>query len=283
MIDFKKNPYFRLVRLDKPIGIYLLLYPTLWALWLANDGLPPLKILLIFVLGVILMRSAGCVINDIADKHIDKHIKRTKNRPIASGEISVKSALKLFFVLIFLAFLLVLLINQLTVLLSIIALALASLYPLMKRWTYLPQLVLGLAFSMSIPMAFSASQNTVPVSVIWLILANTIWTINYDTMYAMADRQEDLKIGVKSTAILFGKWDRTVLAFLQLILLILLVIIGNQFNLNQPYYWLLSLVFGLMIYYQFLIKDQDKALCFKAFLDNHYLGLLVLLALILGQ
>lgn len=276
------SPYFVLMRLDKPIGIYLLLYPTLWALWLANKGIPPLDLLLIFSLGVVLMRSAGCVINDIADRDIDKHIKRTANRPITRGQISVKSAVKLFIGLIVIAFCLVLLTNQLTVLLSIIAVLLASLYPFMKRWTYIPQLVLGLAFSMSIPMAFSASLGFVPFEVIWIMLANTLWTISYDTMYAMADREEDLKVGVKSTAILFGQYDLLIIGLLQTSLLLLLGIIGWIFALNSLYFISLLLVLGLMIYYQISIKNRQKTACFNAFLRNHYLGLVVLLGLVLN-
>ncbi len=276
------SPYFVLMRLDKPIGIYLLLYPTLWALWLANKGIPPLDLLLIFSLGVVLMRSAGCVINDIADRDIDKHIKRTANRPITRGQISVKSAVKLFIGLIVIAFCLVLLTNQLTVLLSIIAVLLASLYPFMKRWTYIPQLVLGLAFSMSIPMAFSASLGFVPFEVIWIMLANTLWTISYDTMYAMADREEDLKVGVKSTAILFGQYDLLIIGLLQASLLLLLGIIGWIFALNSLYFISLLLVLGLMIYYQISIKNRQKTACFNAFLHNHYLGLVVLLGLVLN-
>lgn len=276
------SPYFVLMRLDKPIGIYLLLYPTLWALWLANKGIPPLDLLLIFSLGVVLMRSAGCVINDIADRDIDKHIKRTANRPITRGQISVKSAVKLFIGLIVIAFCLVLLTNQLTVLLSIIAVLLASLYPFMKRWTYIPQLVLGLAFSMSIPMAFSASLGFVPFEVIWIMLANTLWTISYDTMYAMADREEDLKVGVKSTAILFGQYDLLIIGLLQASLLLLLGIIGWIFALNSLYFISLLLVLGLMIYYQISIKNRQKTACFNAFLRNHYLGLVVLLGLVLN-
>lgn len=276
------NPYFLLMRLDKPIGIYLLLYPTMWALWLANAGLPEPKILLIFILGVVIMRSGGCVINDIADRKIDKHIKRTQNRPITSGQISVKSALLLFFGLMILAFILVLFTNELTIYLSLLALALASLYPFMKRWTYLPQLVLGLAFSMSIPMAFAASQNTVPAIAWWLVLANTIWTVSYDTAYALADKEEDLKIGVKSTAILFGDKVALILGGLQISLLAVLVIIGWVFELKIGYFLSLTVVLGLLVYYQTLIKNQQKDNCFKAFLHNHYLGLVVFIGIALG-
>lgn len=275
-----KNPYLRLMRLDKPIGIYLLLYPTLWALWLASGGVPDIYILIIFILGVVLMRSAGCVINDIADRDIDKHIKRTNKRPITSGEVSVRSASYLFLALVVSAFLLVLLTNKLTVILAVIALLLATIYPFSKRCIYLPQLVLGLAFSMSIPMAFAATIGYVPTEALYLITANIIWTISYDTMYAIADREDDIKIGIKSSAILFGKYDLVILAILQALLLALLVVIGWVFMLGGVYFIGLLLVLALMVYYQLLIKNHNQQQCFKAFLHNQYLGLLVWLLII---
>ncbi len=277
-----KNPYLRLMRLDKPIGIYLLLYPTLWALWLASGGVPDISILIIFILGVVLMRSAGCVINDIADRDIDKHIKRTNKRPITSGEVSVKSASYLFLALVVSAFLLVLLTNKLTVILAVIALLLATIYPFSKRCIYLPQLVLGLAFSMSIPMAFAATIGYVPTEALYLITANIIWTISYDTMYAIADREDDIKIGIKSSAILFGKYDLVILAILQALLLALLVVIGWVFMLGGVYFIGLLLVLALMVYYQLLIKNHNQQQCFKAFLHNQYLGLLVWLLIIIS-
>lgn len=276
------NPYLRLVRLDKPVGIYLLLYPTLWALWLATMGTPSTKLLIIFILGVVLIRSAGCVINDIADRKFDRHIVRTQARPITAGEVSVPSALILFFILLIVAFLLVLQTNQLTVLLAFIALGLASLYPWMKRWTYLPQFILGLAFSMSILMAFAAVQNVLPTQAWLLVLTNIIWTISYDTMYAMADREEDLKIGVKSTAILWGRYDLLVLSVLQAVVLILLIVVGYVFVLATIYFWFLLPVAMAMLYYQWLIKDRDAKRCFRAFLYNHYLGLFVLAGIVLN-
>ncbi|WP_024792067.1 4-hydroxybenzoate octaprenyltransferase [Candidatus Ruthturnera calyptogenae] len=267
--------YLRLMRLDKPIGIYLLLWPTLWALFLAAEGVPDLKLLLIFVLGVILMRSAGCVINDYADRHVDKLIKRTKQRPITSGEINHKSALKLFVLLIMLAFILVLLTNWLTIQLAMIAALLAILYPFTKRWTHFPQFVLGLAFAMSVPMAFSATLNTIPTTALYVFAATVIWTVIYDTMYAMADREEDLKIGVKSTAILFAKFDRLIIGIFQIGLLLILIKISDVFNLTILYDISLALVALLMIYHQYFIRHRKKSACFQIFLHNKYIGVVI--------
>ncbi|QKQ24664.1 4-hydroxybenzoate octaprenyltransferase [Candidatus Ruthia endofausta] len=274
--------YLHLMRLDKPIGIYLLLWPTLWALFLAAEGVPDLKLLLIFVLGVTLMRSAGCVINDYADRHIDKLIERTKHRPITSGEINHKSAFKLFVLLIVLAFVLVLLTNYLTIQLAMIAALLAILYPFTKRWTHLPQLVLGLAFAMSVPMAFSATLNTMPATVWYVFTATVIWTMIYDTMYAMADREEDLKIGVKSTAILFAKFDRLIIGILQIGLLLILIKISDVFNLTIIYDISLVLVALLMIYHQHLIRNRKKDACFQGFLHNHYVGMVIFAGIVLS-
>jgi 4-hydroxybenzoate polyprenyltransferase len=273
------NAYGRLMRLDKPVGIYLLLWPTLWALFLAANGLPDFKLALIFVLGVVLMRSAGCVINDYADRKIDKLVKRTQNRPITTGEISSKSALNLFFGLIFLAFLLVLLTNFLTIKLAIIAVFLAALYPFTKRWTHLPQVVLGVAFAMSVLMAFSATRNFLPNSMWWIFAATIIWTLIYDTIYAMSDRVEDLQIGVKSTAILFAQYDRLIIGVLQIILLGILMKIGQVFALNSAYDVAVMLSGLLMIYHQVLIKNREKTACFKAFLHNHYIGLVIFIGI----
>ena len=267
------NVYFRLMRFDKLIGIYLLLWPTYWALFLAAGGWPKFDLLIIFTLGVIVMRSAGCVINDYADRDIDKHIERTQNRPIASGEVSPKNALFLFFVLILVAFGLVLLTNMLTIQLSFLAIALASLYPFTKRCMQLPQFVLGLAFGMSILMAFSAQTDRVPVEAYWVFSANIVWTLIYDTIYAMVDRQEDLKIGVKSTAILFAKYDRIIIGILQILLLLIFFKIGKLFDLGVYYKFSTLIISILMIYHQFLIKNRQKTACFKAFLHNHYIGL----------
>ena len=274
------SPYFRLMRLDKPIGIYLLLWPTLWALFLAADGWPRIELLVIFILGVSIMRSAGCVINDYADRKIDKLIKRTQYRPITSGEISAKSALVLFFVLMSAAFGLVLMTNELTIQLAFIAAGLATLYPFTKRWTHLPQLVLGLAFAMSVPMVFAATNGNVPNGAWWVFSAAVIWTVIYDTMYAMADREEDLKIGVKSTAILFDKFDKLIIGLLQICLLLVLIKIADFFNLGVFYDISLILSAFLMIYHQNMIKNREKTACFRAFLHNNFIGVVVFIGIV---
>lgn len=275
------SDYARLMRLDKPIGIYLLLWPTLWGLWVAAEGFPDQKVLVIFVLGVILMRSAGCVINDFADRKIDRHVERTKERPLTSGRVSTAEALTLFASLTLIAFLLVLMTNWLTVGLSVFAALLATTYPFMKRFTHMPQLVLGMAFGMSIPMAFAAQTGEVP-AIAWLLYtANVLWTLTYDTMYAITDREDDLKIGVKSTAILFGEHDRLILGVLQLLTLLALYTAGNNLNFSGWYsagLWGAGLLF---VYHQYLIKDRDGALCFKAFLHNHWVGMVIFLGIAL--
>ena len=267
------NAYFRLMRLNKPIGIYLLLWPTYWALFLSAGGWPDIDLLIIFTFGVIITRSAGCVINDYDDREIDKHIARTRDRPITAGEISPKAALLLFFALGLVAFALVLLTNTLTIKISFIALALAVLYPFSKRWTNLPQLILGLAFAMSVPMAFSAQTGTVTASAGWIFLATVLWTLIYDTLYAMADRDEDLKIGVKSTAILFAKYDQIFITLLQILLMIVFIKIGNLFDLGAFYDISLIIILLFMIYHQFLIKKRQKMDYFKAFINNHFIGM----------
>ncbi len=276
------NAYFRLMRLNKPIGIYLLLWPTYWALFLSAGGWPDIDLLIIFTFGVIITRSAGCVINDYADREIDKHIARTRDRPITAGEISPKAALLLFFALGLAAFALVLLTNTLTIKISFIALALAVLYPFTKRWTNLPQLILGLAFAMSVPMAFSAQTGTVPASAGWIFLATVLWTLIYDTLYAMADRDEDLKIGVKSTAILFAKYDQIFITLLQILLMIVFIKIGNLFDLGAFYDISLIIILLFMIYHQFLIKKRQKMDYFKAFINNHFIGMTVFFGIFLS-
>ena len=276
------NAYFRLMRFDKPIGIYLLLWPTLWALFLAKRGLPDIDLMIIFTLGVILMRSAGCVINDFADRNIDKFVMRTKDRPLTSGEVSEKGALIVFSFLILMSFGLVLMTNFLTVQLSIVAVFLATLYPFVKRWSNLPQFVLGSAFAMSVPMAFSATLDEIP-STAWLVfLATIIWTVIYDTIYAMVDREDDLKINVKSTAILFGKYDLIIIFLLHLLLIALLVMISQEFQLGNYFNMAIVITTLLMFYHQHLIKDRDRANCFKAFLNNHYIGIVILLGIVLS-
>ena len=267
------NVYFRLMRFNKPIGIYLLLWPTYWALFLSAGGWPDIDLLIIFTFGVIITRSAGCVINDYADREIDKHIARTRDRPITTGEISPKVALLLFIALGLIAFALVLLTNTLTIKISFIAIALAVLYPFTKRWTNLPQLILGLAFAMSVPMAFSAQTGTVPASAGWIFLATILWTLIYDTLYAMADREEDLKIGVKSTAILFAKYDQIFITLLQILLMLVFIKIGNLFDLGAFYDISLIIILIFMIYHQLLIKKGKKSDYFKAFINNHYIGM----------
>jgi 4-hydroxybenzoate polyprenyltransferase len=273
--------YAKLMRLDRPIGIYLLLWPCLWALWLAAEGPPDWALLVIFVAGTVLMRSAGCVINDFADRHIDPHVQRTKERPLATGEVSEREALTLLALLCLLAFALVLLTNRLTVALSFGALALAACYPFMKRYTHLPQLVLGAAFSFSIPMAFSAQRNALPESLWLLYLASLLWTVAYDTFYAMVDRDEDVLIGVKSTAILFGRYDRMITACLQIATLLLLVLTGFEFNLGYCYFTSIALASLLFIRQQVMIRTRDRDACFQAFLNNHYVGAIIFVGLAL--
>jgi len=276
------NAYIRLMRLNKPIGTYLLLWPTYWALFLSAKGWPDIDLLIIFTLGVLVMRSAGCVINDYADRNIDQNIARTKDRPLITGEVSPKSALRLFVFLLIIAFGLVLLTNALTIKLSLVALALATLYPFTKRWTHLPQVVLGVAFGMSVPMAFSAQTGSIPVSAGWIFLATIVWTLIYDTFYAMADRDEDIKIGVKSTAILFEKYDQIFITFLQILLIIVFVVIGNLFDLGSIYYFSLVIILIFMIYHQLLMKKRQKELFFKAFLNNNFIGMTAFIGIFLS-
>jgi 4-hydroxybenzoate polyprenyltransferase len=273
--------YWLLARFDKPIGILILLWPALWALWIAGNGRPDLLVLAVICLGVVLMRAAGCVINDYADRNFDPHVERTKQRPLAAGKVSPKEALILFVVLCLLSFGLVLLLNLYTIGLSFIAAFLAGSYPFMKRYTHLPQAYLGIAFGFAVPMAFSAQTDSIP-PVAWLMyLATILWALVYDTMYAMVDKDDDLKIGVKSTAILFGENDRLIMGFLQIIILGLLVIIGLMQNLGGFYYAGLFAAAGLSVYQQKLIFHRDRALCFQAFLNNNWYGLAVFLGLML--
>ena len=276
------NAYIRLMRLDRPIGSLLLLWPTYWALFLSADGWPDLDILFIFTSGVFIMRTAGCVINDFADRKIDRHIVRTQQRPLATGEISSNSALVLFGLLLLIALGLVLQTNILTIKLSLIAVLLATLYPFTKRWTNLPQLVLGAAFGMSVPMAFSAQTGVVPLTAWLVFIATLVWTLIYDTFYAMADRDEDLKIGVKSTAILFAKYDQIIITLLQILLIIVLILIGNVFDLGLIYDFSLVIISFFMIYHQFLLKKRQKEEYFKAFLNNNFIGMTAFLGIFLS-
>ncbi|VAW61377.1 4-hydroxybenzoate polyprenyltransferase [hydrothermal vent metagenome] len=267
--------YSLLIRLDRPIGIYLLLWPTLWALWIAAKGMPDPLVLFVFVSGVFLMRSAGCAINDFADRDIDPHVARTKDRPLAAGRISSKEALVVFLSLSITAFALVLLMNTLTIYMSFVGVVLAASYPFAKRFHYMPQVHLGAAFGWAAPMAFTAQANEV-TAVTWLIfMATVLWATAYDTMYAMADREDDLKIGVKSTAILFGEADKIIIALLQILLIFDLILIGRSSELGLFYYLGLGVASCLSIYQQFLIKDRDRQKCVQAFINNNWFGLVV--------
>lgn len=274
--------YALLMRLDKPIGIYLLLWPTLWALWIAADGYPDRNVLLVFVVGVVLMRSAGCVINDYADRHVDGAVARTRERPLAAGRVQAWEALTLFAVLGLMAFVLVLSMNRLTIGLAVVGVLLAASYPFAKRFHNLPQLHLGIAFAWAVPMAYAAQRDSFNIDAVILFAATVLWTIAYDTMYAMVDREDDLRIGVKSTAILFGRHDRLIIALLQLSCLALLLWIGLRHGLGLHYYSSLLGAAILAGYQQWLIRGRQREACFRAFLNNHYFGLLVFLGLFLS-
>ncbi|WP_425445068.1 4-hydroxybenzoate octaprenyltransferase [Zobellella endophytica] len=274
--------YMALARLDKPIGSLLLLWPTLWALWIAADGVPSPWLLLVFTAGVFSMRSAGCVINDYADRHIDGHVKRTRARPLPAGELTERQALGFFALLVGISFLLVLTTNALTIQLAFAGLGWAALYPFMKRYTHLPQLFLGIAFSWAIPMAFAAQGNSLPAGLWLLFAAKLTWTVAYDTMYAMVDRDDDLKIGVKSTAILFGRHDKLIIGLLQLLTLLLLVWAGQVFALGAAFYWGVLAAAALFVYQQRLIRDRERTACFQAFLNNNYAGMVVFAGLVLA-
>ncbi len=279
MLTKLKN-YATLMRLQKPIGFFLLLWPTLWALWLASSGVPSLKILFIFIAGVLVMRSAGCIINDYADRHFDQYVERTRNRPLATGQVKVKEALLLFFILLCVAFLLVLSLNRLTIELAFVGAALAIIYPFLKRFTHLPQVGLGAAFSWSVIMAFAAVLNTVPAKAGILFFTALLWPVIYDTLYAMTDRRDDIKLGLQSTAILFGQWDTVIIGLLQMQFLLLLVLIGFLFNLNAYYFFSLSLVAMFFVYQQMLIQKRLPENCFRAFINNHWVGLFIFLGIV---
>jgi len=267
--------------LHKPIGILLLLWPTLWALWIAAAGVPDLHILIVFILGVVLMRSAGCVINDYADRNFDPHVARTRQRPIAAGRVSPREALILFAGLCLLAFALVLTLNRQTLYLSFGALLLAAAYPFTKRYTQLPQVVLGAAFGWAIPMAFAAVQGEVP-RIGWLLFTvNVLWSTAYDTFYAMVDRDDDVKIGVKSTAILFGESDRLIVGVLQLLVLGGLLLVGQMAGLGLYFYLGLLVAAGLALYQQYLARGRDRDGCFRAFLNNNGFGAAVFAGILL--
>jgi 4-hydroxybenzoate polyprenyltransferase len=271
----------QLIRFDKPIGTLLLLWPTLCALWLAAEGIPDIKLLAIFAAGTFLTRSAGCIINDVADRKLDGGVARTRERPLVTGAVSTTEAMVLFVALLLLAFLLVLLTNQLTIELSLAAVLLASTYPFMKRYTQMPQLVLGAAFSWGIPMAFAAQRGALPPALWFLYAGNLLWTVAYDTMYAMVDRDDDLKVGIKSSAILFGRHDRIIIAILQAAALLLLYLAGSAFGLGTYYNGALIIAALLFVYQQYLIRERCRDACFTAFLHNNWVGMAIFAGVVL--
>ncbi len=275
--------YMQLTRMDKPIGIYLLLWPTIWALVIAAGGLPDLRLSLIFIAGVVLMRSAGCIINDYADRKVDGSVKRTNQRPLVAGTVTEKEALQLFALLVGISFLLVLLLNWQTIALSVVALLLAASYPFMKRYTHMPQAVLGAAFGWGIPMVFAATLGYVPVEGWLLFIANLAWTIAYDTYYAMVDRDDDLIVGIKSSAILFGKNDRLIIGLLQLFTMGVLGSIAVSLNYGWPVYVALVACAVLFAIQSYETRDRGRMACFKAFLDNHYVGLVFAVGLMVDR
>ncbi len=278
----KTSALLQLIRFDKPIGALLLLWPTLWALWLAAQGLPDFKLLAIFLAGTFLTRSAGCIVNDLADRNLDGAVARTRGRPLVTGAVSPREAIALFVLLMLLAFVLVLFTNTLTIALSLVAVVLASTYPFMKRYTQLPQLMLGAAFSWGIPMAFAAQRGTLP-SALWLVyLGNLLWTVAYDTAYAMVDREDDLKIGIKSSAILFGPYDRLMIGLLQLGCLLCLYLAGRAFGLGQFYLDGLVVAAVLFGYQHYLIREREPDACFRAFLHNNWVGMAIFVGIVLS-
>ena len=279
-IKEKLSLYGELIRFNRPIGSYLLLWPTLWGLWFAANGLPSLKLLIIFSLGVFLMRSAGCAINDYADRDFDKHVARTKDRPLTSGKISSTEALSVFGIILFLSFILVLQLNINTILFSIVAVILAATYPFMKRYHHFPQVHLGAAFAWAIPMAFVATNNSAPPLEAWLLfIASLLWTTAYDTQYGMVDIEDDIKEGMKSTAILFGKYDTFFIGALQLTTLILITIVGIMTERGLPFYLGILIASGLIHYQQNLTKEREPSKCLQAFLNNNYFGMIIFIGL----
>ncbi|HFD92464.1 MAG TPA: 4-hydroxybenzoate octaprenyltransferase [Gammaproteobacteria bacterium] len=264
--------YLRLMRFDRPIGIMLLLWPTLWALWIAGGGHPDGHVTLVFILGVVVMRAAGCVINDYADRGFDPHVTRTRRRPLATGEVSPREALILFVILCGLAFALVLTLNGLTILLSFVGAFLAATYPFVKRHSHLPQIYLGAAFGWAVPMVFAAQTGGVPPEAWLLFIATVLWATAYDTMYAMVDREDDLKIGVRSTAILFGEADRLIIGIIQGMFFLVMLLLGQRLGLGGGYHAGLAVAAALAVYQQYLIRHRRPEACFRAFLNNNWLG-----------
>ncbi|MDH3388661.1 MAG: 4-hydroxybenzoate octaprenyltransferase [Gammaproteobacteria bacterium] len=271
----KLSLYLQLIRFDKPIGSYLLLWPMLWALTIAAEGAPDGWILFVFVSGAFLMRSAGCAVNDYADRDIDLKVARTRERPLTSGKISARETLAVFAVLGLLSFLLVLRLNRFTIMLSFVGIALAATYPYMKRFHYLPQVHLGAAFGWAAPMAFAAQTGALPKQAWLLYVAAIVWAVVYDTMYSMVDREDDLKLGIKSTAILFGEYDRLMIGLFQVFFLLALLLTGLDLGFSAAFYLGLGVAALLLGYQQFLIADRLPAHCFMAFLNNHWVGAVV--------
>jgi 4-hydroxybenzoate polyprenyltransferase len=278
----KLHLYLRLTRMDRPIGWLLLLWPTLWALWIAGEGSPQLNIVVVFVTGTVVMRAAGCIVNDYLDRNFDRHIARTRQRPLATGEVSLREAAVLFLGLITIAFALVLTLNRLTLLLAIVGVLLTVSYPLFKRFTYLPQFYLGIVFSWGVPMAFAAQLETLPALTWWLVLANLLWTVAYDTMYAMADRPDDEKVGIKSTAILVGRYDLVFNVSLQAAALGVLAFIGHMLELGFWFHAGLLAAAATAIYQNWLCRDRDPDFCLRAFLNNNWFGAAVFSGILLG-
>jgi len=275
--------YARLMRVDKPIGTLLLLWPTLWALWLASEGAPDISLVIIFTIGVFLTRSAGCVINDIADRDFDGKVQRTKNRPLATGQVTEREALAVFVVLALVAFFLVLILNKLSIVLSVVAIAIAIIYPFMKRVTYFPQIVLGAAFSMSIPMAFAATNGEISSAAWLLYIANLLWVLAYDTLYGMVDKKDDLKVGIKSTAILFGEADLQIIATIQAFFIFGMLLIGSRFELNHWYYIGLAAASALIVWQLFHCRRREPSKCFTAFINNNWVGACIFCGILLSK
>ncbi|AMQ89455.1 4-hydroxybenzoate octaprenyltransferase [Marinobacter sp. LQ44] len=274
--------YAKLLRIDRPIGSLLLLWPTWWALWLAAGGMPSLANIVIFTLGVFFMRAAGCAINDFADRDWDRHVKRTKDRPLTTGRIRAWEAVALFAGLCLVSLLMVVLFtNSLTLYLSFGGALLAFIYPFMKRYTHLPQLFLGAAFSWAIPMAWAAEANELSQLTWLLFTANVLWTVAYDTLYAMVDRDDDVKVGIKSTAILFGEADRVIIGALQAMVIVILIMVGNQAELGTFYYLGVTAMASLFVYHQYLARERSRDGCFRAFLNNNWAGFAVFAGLAL--
>ena len=278
----KLKLYVQLTRLDKPIGILLLLWPTLWGLWLAARGVPPLKELVVFIAGTVLMRSAGCAINDYADRDFDRHVERTANRPLTSCQMSGKEAVGVAVVLAVLAGGLALMLNAAAIQLAFVAAFLAGSYPLFKRFFAIPQAYLGIAFGFGIPMAFAAIRGEVPALAWWLLIANVFWTVAYDTEYAMVDKPDDLKIGIKTSAITFGDYDVLAVMTCYVVFFLIMTWVGFSEGLSWPYFMGLAIAAGIALYHYTLIKQRDRVLCFKAFLHNHWLGVTVFVGTMLG-